>query len=121
MTATWAAVRRKFGRVQLGLSLQLQRALFQQAVPAAGSYASEVWGLRKLTGDARKGRARLSTLHAQFVKSLLHVPRTRDVQEDLHKVGMQDAEPRPNLFRIASELAGPTPHWHRTLPPGRPA
>ncbi len=37
MTAAWAVVRRKHGRVQLGLSLQLQRALFKQAVLAAGS------------------------------------------------------------------------------------
>jgi hypothetical protein len=39
-----------------------------------GSYASEVWGLRKLTGDAQKGQARLTALHARFLKSLLHVP-----------------------------------------------
>ena len=69
-------------------------------------------GACKLTGDAKKVGARLSILHAHFVKILLHVPRPRDMQEALHKLGMQGAEPRPALSRIASELTQ-APHLTR--------
>ena len=41
--ASWERLREQFGNLHDGLRFALQRAMFQQSVPSAGSYACEAW------------------------------------------------------------------------------
>ena len=47
---SWDRFRQQFGILQDGLSFALQRGMFQQSVPSAGSYACEALGFRRLRG-----------------------------------------------------------------------
>ena len=62
----WATLQQRFGEVHDGISLALMRALFQSAVPPAGSYACEVWGVRSLRGQAAADRRHLAQTHLQL-------------------------------------------------------
>ena len=52
------------------------RAMFQQGIPPAGSYACELWGVRRLSGPGKKERKRLSQTHVQLWRRLLRLPKT---------------------------------------------
>ena len=74
--AAWALLKQRFGEVLDGLSVVLMRAMFQQAIPPAGSYACEVWGVRHLRGDPKKEREELALTHIQLWRRLLRLAPT---------------------------------------------
>jgi len=74
LQASWARLQRQFAELGDGLSLALMRQLFMQAVPPAGSYACEVWGVRRLRGPVKTARARLESAHLQLWRRLLQLP-----------------------------------------------
>ena len=71
--ASWERLREQFGNLHDGLSFALQRAMFQQSVPSAGSYACEAWGLRRLRGPAIQAREQVAQSRVQLWRRLLRV------------------------------------------------
>ena len=71
--ASWERLREQFGNLHDGLSFALHRAMFQQSVPSAGSYACEAWGLRRLRGPAIQAREQVAQSHVQLWRRLLRV------------------------------------------------
>jgi len=74
LQASWARLQLQFAELGDGLSLALMRQLFMQAVPPAGSYACEVWGIRRLCGPVKKDRDRLKRAHVKLWRRLLQLP-----------------------------------------------
>ena len=60
LLAPWDRLHQQFGNLQDDLSPVLQRALYQQCVPSAGSCACEVWGLRRLRDPATQAREQVA-------------------------------------------------------------
>ena len=77
----WAQLKQRFRAIRYGLSLVLMRAVFQQVIPPKGSYASEVWGLRRVQGKLKTARARVSQTWVELYKRLLELPDS--VRKDL--------------------------------------
>ena len=88
----WATLQQRFGEVHDGISLALMRALFQSAVPPAGSYACEVWGVRSLRGQADTDREHLVQTHLQLCKRLLRVPDSVARELVLRELGVHSPE-----------------------------
>ena len=74
--AAWALLKQRFAEVLDGLSVVLMRAMFQQAIPPAGSYACEVWGVRHLRGTPKEEREELALTHLQLWRCLLRLAPT---------------------------------------------
>ena len=54
LNGSWHTLAEHFGALNDEVSLALMRAMFQQCVPPAGSYACEVWGVRRVMASARE-------------------------------------------------------------------
>jgi len=74
LQASWARLQLQFAELGDGLSLALMRQLFMQAVPPAGSYACEVWGIRRLCGREKQDRDHLQRAHVKLWRRLLQLP-----------------------------------------------
>lgn len=72
----WQQLQGRFREIADGLSVSLMRAVFQQVIPPTGSYACEVWGLRRVQGRLKTALARVRTRQLQLCKRLLHVPKS---------------------------------------------
>jgi len=74
------------------VSLGLVRLLFQQAMPPAGSFACEVWGVRKLPGDCERERKSLARTHLQLWRRLLRVSNSVHREIVLRELGVRSPE-----------------------------
>jgi hypothetical protein len=72
--ASWEQLEERFREIEAGLSVSLMRAVFQQVVPPSGSYACEVWGLRRVQGRLKRDLADVWQAQLQLYKRLLQVP-----------------------------------------------
>ena len=72
----WQQLQGRFREIADELSVSLMRAVFQQVIPPTGSYACEVWGLRRVQGRLKTALARVRTRQLQLCKRLLHVPKS---------------------------------------------
>ena len=97
LAAAWARLRLQLATLGDGVPLAVQRAMFQQAVPAAGSYCCEVWGMRQLAGAARTARARLAQLQVQLLRRLLRV--RKSVRSDIVLLELCLASPEATWLR----------------------
>ena len=74
MLGAWAQLKRHYGRLQCSTSVGLLMRLYSACVPSTASYGCEVWGLRKLRGDSKRGRDALGTSHLRILKQLAALP-----------------------------------------------
>ena len=76
LNGAWVKLQKQFGVLHDGISLALMRAMCQQGSPPAGSYACELWGVRRLSGPGKKARKRLGQTHVQLWRRLLRLSKT---------------------------------------------
>ena len=76
LNGAWVKLQKQFGVLHNGVSLALMRAMFQQGIPPAGSYACELWGVRRLSGPCKMERKRLGQTHVQLWRRLLRLPKS---------------------------------------------
>ena len=81
--ASWAKLQGQFGELHDGRSVWLMRALFLAAVPPAGSYGCEVWGVR-FQGQ----RQALAKTHVQLLRRLLRLPKSVSAALVLRELGV---------------------------------
>ena len=68
------------------------RALFQSAIPPAGSYACEVWGIRHVRGRHKRDRDRVANTHVQLWRRLLRLPNSVHREIVLRELAVRSPE-----------------------------
>ena len=89
MLGTWAQLKRHYGRLQCSTSVGLLMRLYSACVPSTASYGCEVWGLRRLRGDSKRGRDALGTSHLRILKQLAALPSSVSTALLLQELGQR--------------------------------
>ena len=70
MWGAWSLLQQRYRNLHCVPSVLLLLRLYQVCVPPAGSYGCEVWGFRRLSGDAQKARQRLASVPLQVLRQI---------------------------------------------------
>lgn len=92
LNRSWHILEQHFGALNDDVSLALMRAIFQQCVPPAGSYACEVWGVRRVIGRRQRAREKVAQTHMQLWRRLLRLPQGVSTQVVLRELSVRSPE-----------------------------
>ena len=70
MCHAWAVLRRKYAGLRCAVSVRLLLEVYMVCVPPAGSYACELWALRRLPREQKDDRDNLASYHIHVLRAI---------------------------------------------------